>query len=358
MLLSYCRSPSFSPTRQFLLTIHHYNLTIMEITRLSCSTLVADSSPVSPVSTIIDLYITDDPCGPLDEKPSEEEPLSKLKERADAHFNNGDYEASKSLYASLVQRVQQTEQPCSQLTVDAREDLAIAYVYTGNYQEAEMLFKEILREQERFSGLMTDQFSLHKANHNMGNILCDLNRHELAEDYYQKALRWRLKTLGSDNCYTLITLMQLAMVRTKLARYQEAETLLLKVIRGYPEWASLSTHVVGARHCLAITLGTQPSRLREAEILFKRVWAETATIYGEKHPCSLAVAHDLAYCQYRQGRYTESVSVGRLALDGRIAKLGQDHPRTKESATNLYLSLKAQRRESECCQLRLRFSIQ
>ena len=66
-----------------------------------------------------------------------------------------------------------------------------------------------------------------------------------------------------------------------------------------------------------------------------------ATGSGEDHEHVLAITHDLDWALQGLGRYAEARDLAQDTLDRSRRVLGEDHPGTLRSATNLVIDLRA-----------------
>ena len=180
--------------------------------------------------------------------------LYDLKELADFHYHRGEYSTSRSIFKTILMRVQADLQ-LSHLTIMSKENLPVSCVHSGNYEEAERLFREVLVEQRDVAGDSLDSFGLYKAYHNMGTVQGDLNRFTEGEAYFRTALQWRTKNLGEDHTDTLSTLNGLAIIRMKAGQYREAEDLLSRIIKGYQKLGTNHLYMIRALRTKAVVLG-------------------------------------------------------------------------------------------------------
>ena len=91
----------------------------------------------------------------------------------------------------------------------------------------------------------------------------------------------------------------------------------------------------------------QQERYSEAEILYLEALAIRREQLGDNHPNTAQSISNLASLYYHQGRYSEAESLHKQALTIRREQLGYDHPDTAISLNQLALLYKSQGRYGE-----------
>jgi tetratricopeptide (TPR) repeat protein len=94
-------------------------------------------------------------------------------------------------------------------------------------------------------------------------------------------------------------------------------------------------------------------RYNEAEAPFVQVMERRKRVLGQEHPGTLASISNLALTYQNQGRWKEAESLQVQALDARKRVLGQEHPDTLASMNNLAVTYKMQGRWRKAEELKL-----
>jgi tetratricopeptide (TPR) repeat protein len=175
--------------------------------------------------------------------------------------------------------------------VGANVVMAKSLWHRGRYNEAEVLFKEVVKSYETEFGC--EHPSTVVSMNDLAFIYNSQGRYGDAEALHKQALALQEKHLGADHLSTLASIHHLAIVHTSQGRYDDAEALHKRALAGYEK------HL------------------------------------GADHPTTLASIHDLAIVYCSQRRYDEAEALYKQALTGCGTQLGTDHPRTRMVAKNL-----------------------
>ena len=98
----------------------------------------------------------------------------------------------------------------------------------------------------------------------------------------------------------------------------------------------------------------EQGRYNEAEQMDRRALDGREKVLGNEHPDTLISVSNLALVLQHQGKYDEAEQVNRRALDGREKVLGKEHPDTLTSVSNLVLVLRDQGKYDEAEQINRR----
>ncbi|KZP26551.1 TPR-like protein [Athelia psychrophila] len=133
----------------------------------------------------------------------------------------------------------------------------------------------------------------------------------------------------------LIANRSIATYFTSRGRYNEAETLLVRVLAHCRRL--LGSNVIGTvnvMHKLAVVYD-KLGKYKEAESLYLPVLAAQEKQFGADHVETLATVHDLAFLYWNQGKYNEAERLYARALEGREKQLRAGHPSTLTTVLGL-----------------------
>jgi len=211
----------------------------------------------------------------------------------------------------------------------------------------------------------------------LGYTYRELGEYASAEPHLQRALELRKKALGEAHPETLRLMNQLAVLRWRQGRLDEAETLgrqafetgrrvlgpdhpdtlayemnLASLYRSqgrYPEAEPLHEHnleakrrTLGPEHPATLdamgNLGNhfqETGRYEKAEALHRRALEAERRVKGEKAPSTVSEMNNLANDLALMGRYEEAAPLMRRTLEIKTELYGADHPSTINSVSNL-----------------------
>jgi serine/threonine protein kinase/Tfp pilus assembly protein PilF len=252
-----------------------------------------------------------------------------------AYRRSGEYEQAESLFKQLISELHDT----SILWRPSRCNLAHVYYGQGRYKESERLLldamNESLENQTKRGKSLRDWYALELA-----KVYRSQGRYMEAEQEFIRAIEVDKK----DKVWGKLPGMSgLARLYADQERYQKAEELFRKTIeqsrlelpgKGHPVTLS-------AMSGLAI-LCTKQASFNEAESLFKEALEGQELKLGPNHPETLETINAFGVLRRKQQRYDEAESMLSQALDGRQRKLGADHPACFESMHELAVLYKEQ----------------
>ncbi|KZP22285.1 TPR-like protein [Athelia psychrophila] len=160
-------------------------------------------------------------------------------------------------------------------------------------------------------------------------------RYNEAETLLVRVLAHRRRLLGSKDIGTVNTMHHLAGVYADLGRDEEAESLYLPVLAAQEkQFGADHPSTLTAVHNLALIYKSQ-GKLDEAESLYGRALAGEEKQLGADHPSTLVTVNQLASLYQTQGKLYKAESLYVRALTGGEKRLGADHPRTLVTLNNL-----------------------
>jgi tetratricopeptide (TPR) repeat protein len=208
--------------------------------------------------------------------------------------------------------------------VDLIDNIADCLYEEGKFNEAEVLYTELLRIKQENTGPNHPS-----ALYSMAQLAVTYwkqGRWNEAEKLGVQVLEMRKTVLGAEHPHTLTSMSNLALVYTDQGRWNEAEKLGVQVLE-------MRKTVLGAKHPdtltsmsnLALTYRKQ-GRWNEAEKLWVQVTEMRKTVLGAEHPDTLLSMHNLAYTWQSQGKLQDALALMEKCFELRNKILGPNHP--------------------------------
>ena len=265
----------------------------------------------------------------------------------------GDHRASIPHLARVYQLRREHMGEQQNPTVVAKNYLALAYKNSGEYEEAERLFVELIEAHQRSNPENVGLLPWYK---------CNLATVYICQGRYEEAERLLVETLSSETAWWERRrpegkpyLQHLAEIYLYQGRYDEAEQLFKETVakQGRGQRADLEAvvHSMDGLGCLYMT----QERYDEAEELFmKGMELGQRELPGRDHPATLRNVNGLAVLRTKQKKYQDAERLFYEALEARKLKLGEDHPDTLETKNDLAMLYKEQARYEEAERLLLK----
>jgi tetratricopeptide (TPR) repeat protein len=206
----------------------------------------------------------------------------------------------------------------------ARNNLAVLYKYTGQFERAEALYLAAMQGAEGEE--------LATVYHNLGGLEHARGRFAVGEPWARKAWELRKALLGTEAPAALADEAALAGVLDGLDRYDESEPMYHHVLGAFERIYGLHHYEIAVNlHNLA---GVQCARgrLEEAECTYRRAMVLKETLLGPDHPDTALTAHNLGILMMDSGRNDEAAALLERASGVFKTALGSDHPHTKAAA--------------------------
>jgi CHAT domain-containing protein/tetratricopeptide (TPR) repeat protein len=210
------------------------------------------------------------------------------------------------------------------------------------YAEALEIFSAALEVFRRFP--QTRETAAPVALINIGEVLKDQGRLELAGERYREALAILEPRLGRDSPYLAITLSNLGDLYRLQGRLADAEAMARRTLETRekilgPEHPDVATSLIN----LALVF-SEEGRGAEAEGLLRRALLIEEKAFGPDHPDVATALNNLALAISGQGRGKEAVRLYRRTLAIREKSLGPAHPNVAYSLDNLAAAMGAEDR--------------
>jgi tetratricopeptide (TPR) repeat protein len=207
-----------------------------------------------------------------------------------------------------------------------RHNLAWALADRGNLDDAEALYRDVLRL--RLPQLGPKHPDVFRGRHELAWIAGCRGNWAEAEEGYWAVLRDSLAVQDSDDPDILLTRHELGWAIANRGRLDEAREVFRAVLAD-------RVRVLGAEHHR--TLATQHElawiTAREgewaiAETDYSRIFDLRRQLFGDDHPATILTRHELAWIAARLGRAAEAEAGYADVLERRRRILGEDHPQT------------------------------
>lgn len=231
----------------------------------------------------------------------------------------------------------------NEATIATVNILAVLLQAQAHFSESEVLHQRVLATRQQT--LRKDHPLILESINNLAVLFQDEGKYDKAEKLYRQALKSRRRILGEHHLDTLLSMNCLAAALQGRARYEEGvdskDERLEEVARDSDE----DYHDMKSTVSLSRQRKTQMQR-HEAETLYRQCLEGRKTALGDQHPQTLMTMSNLACTLMDQGKFSEAEVLNRQVLEGRQI-LGEQHPDTLTSVSNLAQVLQAQERYAE-----------
>jgi tetratricopeptide (TPR) repeat protein len=191
--------------------------------------------------------------------------------------------------------------------------LATIYYHQRKFNDAESLFKRIIKLKERTHGL--DHPSNAITHSTLASVCVKRKKYKEAELHFQKALELQQRLLGENHPDTFETLSKLANLYVDLKRYSEAEALL-EIILKREKHPSLDYSKAYSETVLVLArLYQKQEKYDQAEKCCKRGLDLHQELLGEEHPDTKEAMLLLAIICLEQKKYAEAEPIFKRYLE-------------------------------------------
>ncbi|KAH8696259.1 hypothetical protein BGW36DRAFT_321293 [Talaromyces proteolyticus] len=249
--------------------------------------------------------------------------------------SDGRYNEAEMLFKDVVMLRQQGYGDTHVYTLASIADLASTYWNQGRWKEAEELEIQVMETRKQVQGpehpdTLTSIANLASTYRNQGQW-------KKAEKLEMQVIETRKQVLEPEHPKILNSMENLASTYWNQGRWKEAEELDVQVMkirkqRLGPEHPNTLTSMAN----LASIYGNQ-GRWKEAEELEVQVMETRKQILGPEHPNTLISMANLASTYWNQGRWKEAEELQTTELKLCSKTLGPEHPDTLTSIANLAL---------------------
>lgn len=264
---------------------------------------------------------------------------------AEHYQSTGQYSEAESLYKRGIEIQKKANGEDHPKFAGSLNNLAVFYRETGRYSEAEPLYKRAIEIKKKAFG--EDHPKVEISLNNLAVLYLETGRYSEAEPLFQKSLKISVKALGEDHPGVATNLNNLAELYKATGRYSEAEPLIQRSIQidkkalgeNHPGFATNLNNLAG----LYLSTG----RYSEAESLYQKGLDIKMNALGEKHLEVATAKNNLAHFYDSTGRYSEAESLYKSSLEINKQALGEDNPLLALTFHNLALVYQSTKRYTE-----------
>lgn len=189
-------------------------------------------------------------------------------------------------------------------TALAANELAQSLSKLGRHEQAERLYLESLRYNERKEG--PDAFGTRIVTGNLIGLYAEMDRHREAIPLARALLESQRRTAGPDHLNTLWTMNNLASLLGSTGEYAEALPMLERVVAGRTEaWGRDNHNTLSAMQNLG-RLYRMAGRHDRAEAMLTETLERSSVLLGDADLRTLNALRDLARLRSEQGRTQEA----------------------------------------------------
>ena len=216
---------------------------------------------------------------------------------------------------------------CHRLTLDARHDLAVAYLAAGSEDRAVLLLEDVVQQRKRVLGnAHPDTLA---ARGNLARARLAAEQTDQAIPLLEEVAERRQHVLGESHPDTLTSWNDLGLAYRKAGRLDEAVTLLEYTLAEREKILEVShPDLATSRTSLALAYLSQKRR-KEAIALHERALTDREKILGADHIETLKSRNFLAHAYQLEGRCQDAIEAFGQALADARRVLGDDHPATR-----------------------------
>jgi tetratricopeptide (TPR) repeat protein len=248
-------------------------------------------------------------------------------------LSDGRYSEAETLFRDVLKVQERARGPAHPDTLTSVSQLGSVLARQGKYEEAEAMHRRDLVGSEEVLG--PEHPDTLTSVSNLGSVLADQGKYEEAEAMHRQALQGYEKVLGPEHPDTLTSVSQLGSVLARQGKHEEAEAMHRQALQGREK-------VLGPEHPDTLTSVSQlgsvlawQGKHEEAEAMHRRDLVGSEKVLGPEHPDTLTSVSQLGSVLARQGKYEEAEAMHRRDLVGSEKVLGPEHPDTLTSVSQL-----------------------
>ena len=257
--------------------------------------------------------------------------LKAMAELGRTRWQQGQYTAARKLQEKVLAEMTRILPPDHEDILEVMDNLGSTihkFWEEHHFQEAYQLHKKAMNSMARIHGQHHERTLIAE---NLCRVAALLGGPDVdkAAELMKDVLETRQVKLGKEHPYTLLAMVNMAILLIATGRSSEAEELILE---GLPIGdRNLGPDHIGTlfgRHTLACILAHQ-NRFSEAETLLARVTESQKRMTahrGDYHPDRLGALIELAHCQFMQGKTEQEISVCDEAIHGFDTISSSPHP--------------------------------
>jgi tetratricopeptide (TPR) repeat protein/cellulose biosynthesis protein BcsQ len=263
----------------------------------------------------------------------------------------GRFQEALELYQETYEKQKSNFGEEHPLTLSAANNVAVALRLLGRYYDALDMDSATLN---RRSDVLGDRHPLTLFSaENLGYDLRNCGRYKESVEQLRRTHASFAEVLKPDANETLRTAKSLAASLRKLGKYREAKVLMETTANDYQKYFPSSPDRPSAELALACCYAVQ-GETQTAENIAGDIREAQILDLGEYHPFTLATGTNLVAFRRGIGEVNEAIDLGRRILVGLTDTLSPDHPYTLMCSVNLGNALADQGRLREAVELERR----
>lgn len=217
-----------------------------------------------------------------------------------------------------------------------KNNYAILKQAKGEYQEAEMLLREIYEKRSNDApGSLEEAI----AAENLGSLLIEMAKYSEAEEKFSTALSLR-ESYGKNTPEYANGILNMARLRVREGKYTDAEPLYNQALDIYKSaYGENNINVANLENNMAL-MYQYMGNLNKAEELLSSSADKVLALLGDAHPGYSTALQNKASLLQQMGRREEALNLLQKALEVDQKVLGESHPNyafTLHNLASLYL---------------------
>jgi tetratricopeptide (TPR) repeat protein len=259
--------------------------------------------------------------------PDHRDTLLSVNNLALANLAAGRYQEALSMLEDLVPRLTSRFGPDNPNTLAAMNGLAETYHALGRVDETVRLHETGFRLRKAKWGL--NNFDTVTSMVNLGNAYKDAGRLAEGLPLLEEALKLRKSTLGADNPATLSSITGLGVAYQVAGRFDDALPLLKESLERRREKLGPQHPVTLQSMEYLAALQRQMGNLNEAIPLLEETVKLRTAIVGPNHPNTLSSMNNLALAYQAANRLDDALPLFIRTVELAKTVRGLDHPQTQ-----------------------------
>jgi tetratricopeptide (TPR) repeat protein len=248
--------------------------------------------------------------------------------------NGARYRDAEQHLTSALRDSEETFGARGEQTVDARNNLAVLYKYTGEFDKAAALYGDALDAAVEIYGDSSDAVAT--ICHNLGGLAHARGQFAEGEPWARKAYLIRRSLHGEDHPMTAADGAALAGVLDGLERYDESEPLYCKALEVFERLHGPEHYEIAVNLNNLAALKAARGDAAGAEADYRRALAIKEKLFDAQHPEIATTSYNLAMLLAEQGCVTEAQELASRAAVIFQQALGVSHPNTIQCLRGLF----------------------
>jgi tetratricopeptide (TPR) repeat protein len=240
--------------------------------------------------------------------------------------DQGRYDEAEKLYRQALEGRRKKLGDMHLDTAQSMNCLAMVLQAKARYGEGQRVHRQMF---EGMQGMDTERL----ADTILSSDSVSLIQYNEAQTLYRLALKAKRQELGDEHPHTLTSMSNLAAALLDQEKYDEAEVLIRRVVKGRQQLGEEHPDRLTALDILARVLGAQ-HKFEEAEVNSRQALEGRTKRLGEHHPDTLTSLNNLAALLMWMERYEDAAKYFQSAITGLDRSLGPRHPFTIACRSN------------------------